>query len=164
MWEADGGRYREHQGAYPVVYINFNTVKKATWAESFGMIKGIIRTEYSRHAYIKKSPLLLDADAELFARIASDEASDADWASSLEALCRMLRAYHQTDVILLVDEYDVPVMAGYTNGYYQDVVGFLKSWLTGALKGGGISCDLPASQACSASLKSPSSPTSITSR
>ena len=128
------------------------------------MIKGIIRTEYSRHAYIKKSPLLLDADAELFARIASDEASDADWASSLEALCRMLRAYHQTDVILLVDEYDAPVMAGYTNGYYQDVVGFLKSWLTGALKGGGISCDLPASQACSASLKSPSSPTSITSR
>ena len=137
VWEADGGRYREHQGAYPVVHISFNTVKKQTWEASYGTIKGIVTVEYSRHAYLESSPALSESDAALFRRIIEGTATDPDWASSLESLCRMLRAYHDRGVVLLVDEYDAPVMAGYTFGYYGEVVNFLKGWLTGVLKDGG---------------------------
>lgn len=42
--------------------------------------------------------------------------------------------HHDSPVVVLIDEYDAPVMAGYTNGYYREIVDFLKSWLTGALK------------------------------
>ena len=137
VWEADGGRYREHQGAYPVVHISFNTVKKQAWEASYGVIKGIIAAEYARHAYLESSSALLEPDAALFRRIVAGTATDAEWAASLESLCRMLRAHHNRSVVLLVDEYDAPVMAGYTNGYYDEAVDFFKGWLTGALKDGG---------------------------
>lgn len=52
-------------------------------------------------------------------------------------LIRFLRAHHGRSVIFLIDECDAPVMVGYTHGYYQAVVAFLKVWLTGALKDGG---------------------------
>ena len=137
VWDADGGRYREHQGAYPVVHISFNTVKKQAWEAAYGVIKGIIAAEYARHAYLESSSALLEPDAALFRRIVAGTATDAEWAASLESLCRMLRAHHNRSVVLLVDEYDAPVMAGYTNGYYDEAVDFFKGWLTGALKDGG---------------------------
>ena len=137
VWEADGGRYREYQGAYPVVHISFNTVKKQAWEASYGAIKGIIAAEYARHAYLESSSALLEPDTALFRRIVAGTATDAEWAASLESLCRMLRAHHNKSVVLLVDEYDAPVMAGYTNGYYDEAVDFFKGWLTGALKDGG---------------------------
>lgn len=48
-----------------------------------------------------------------------------------------MKDYHDRPVIILIDEYDAPVMAAYTNGYYDEAVSFLKRWLTGALKDGG---------------------------
>lgn len=137
VWEADGGRYREYQGAFPVVHISFNTVKKQAWEASYGAIKGIITAEYARHAYLESSSALLEPDVALFRHIVAGTATDAEWAASLESLCRMLRAHHNKSVVLLVDEYDAPVMAGYTNGYYDEAVDFFKGWLTGALKDGG---------------------------
>ena len=137
VWDADGGRYREHQGAYPVVHISFNTVKKQAWEAAYGVIKGIIAAEYARHAYLESSSALLEPDVALFRRIVAGTATDAEWAVSLESLCRMLRAHHNKSVVLLADEYDAPVMAGYTNGYYDEAVDFFKGWLTGALKDGG---------------------------
>lgn len=50
VWEADGGRYREHQGAYPVVRMSLNTVKRLRWEESYGAIKPLVAAEYRRLA------------------------------------------------------------------------------------------------------------------
>ena len=140
IWEAEGGRYRESQGAFPVVFINLNTVKRATWRESYGVLKSVIVAEYARHSYMAESLRLNVVQRGFLDRLLSGMASDDDYAVSLEALCRMLHAYHGKPVVLLIDEYDAPVMAGYSaanGGYYHEVVDFLKGWLTGALKGGG---------------------------
>ena len=139
IWEAEDGRYREHQGAYPVVHVSFNTVKRLTWEESYGAIKFLVSAEYRRHAYLKESEALLSDDRDYVARVmaGSGAASDEDYAESLRMLTSLLRKHHGRAVVVLVDEYDAPVMAGYTNGYYREVVGFLKGWLTGALKDGG---------------------------
>lgn len=140
IWEAEGGRYRSHQGAYPVVFVNFNTVKKDTWGASLGEIRDLIATEYERHAYLSESPRLSDDERNYFDRICSGSASDADIAASLRRLCLLLYKHHGRRVVLLVDEYDAPVMAAYSapnGGYYEEVVSFLKGWLTGAIKDGG---------------------------
>ncbi len=137
VWEAEGGRYREHQGAYPVVYISFNTVKKYTWQAAFAAIRDVVTREYGRHDYLRASDALNAEDKAYFARVVSGQAGQDELANSLARLCGMLRVHHNRGVVVLIDEYDAPVMAGYTYGYFNDIVGFLKGWLTGALKDGG---------------------------
>lgn len=140
IWEAADGGYRAYQGAYPVVHVSFSTAKKLTWKDSLAEIRGLVAEEYLRHRYLREGNTPLSPeDVAYFDAIAGNRASDADFARSLAVLCRMLRDYHGRGVVVLVDEYDAPVMAGYTNGYYDYVVSFLKGWLTGALKDGGTS-------------------------
>ena len=140
IWEAEGGRYREHQGAYPVVHISFNTAKKDTWTASYGEIKRLIASEYQQHTYLADSDALFPEQRDYVARMKAGTASDEEYASSLATLCQLLARHHGKRVVLLVDEYDAPVMAGYSapgGGYYREVVSFLKGWLTGAIKDGG---------------------------
>ena len=139
IWEAHDGGYRGHQGTYPVVYINLNTVKKSSWQASYGEIRRLVVAEYERHAYLAQSPALGVSEHSLLNRILTGSADDADIAGSLASLCHMLHAHHRKQVVLLVDEYDAPVMAAASapdGGYCHEAVDFLKGWLTGALKGG----------------------------
>ncbi len=140
IYEAHGGWYRKHHAAYPVVYINFNTVKKANWPAAYEAIKGIVVREYDRHGYLAHSDKLSDLQKGMYERVLHGQVSAAEYETSLEELCRMLSQHHGQRAVLLVDECDAPVMAGYSaanGGYYCEVVDFLKAWLTGALKGGG---------------------------
>lgn len=140
IWDAGDGRYRRYQGAYPVVYVSMCTAKKSTWDATYGALRNLIGDEYARHEYLADSAELDEDARALFRRIKSGVASDAEFADSLMTLCRMLARHHHTGVVMLIDEYDAPVMAGYSapdGGYYRDVVDFLKGWLTGALKDGG---------------------------
>ena len=140
VWEADGGRYQQFQGAYPVVHLSFRTAKGDTWAQTYGAIRELVIAEVKRHAYLAQSDALLDEDRGRIARLMSGEATDEEYAGSLLFLCRCLEAHHGCHVVVLIDEYDAPVMAGFSapdGGYYREVVSFLKGWLTGALKDGG---------------------------
>ncbi len=137
VWDAEGGRYREHQGAYPVIHLSLRTCKGNTWAETYGALQALVTTEYRRHAYLRESGALLPEERDYVARVMAGTASDADYAASLETLALYLRRHHGRGAVVLIDEYDAPVMAGYTEGYYREVVSFLKGWLTGALKDGG---------------------------
>ena len=140
VWEADGGRYRGDFERYPVVYISMRTAKGRTWRDTYGALKNTIAAEYARHRYLAESPRLSDADRAFVRRIASGEGQAEEYADSLMRLTRMLKEHHGQGSVVLIDEYDAPVMAGYSldgSGYYDEVVGFLKRWLTGALKDGG---------------------------
>lgn len=140
VWDAGGGAYRVHQGAYPVVHFSFNGLKQREWALEYQTMRLLVAAEYQRHGYLAQSPRLSDADHDYFASMSNGFASEADLIQSLVMLCRMLCKHHGRRVVLLVDEYDAPVMAGYSapgGGYYPEVVSFLKGWLTSALKDGG---------------------------
>ena len=134
IWVAEGGRFREHCGAYPVVHFSFNDVKKPDWNVGYSTVRAAMAQEYLRHGYLLESSSLSDLERERFERIAGGTASEGEFASSLLFLTQMLQKHHGQSVIVLIDEYDAPVMAGYTYGYYDEVVAFLKGWLTGALK------------------------------
>lgn len=134
IWDAEGGRFREHCGAYPVVRFSFNDVKKPDWEVGYSTVRAAMAREYLRHGYLLESNTLGDLERERFERIAGGTASEGEFASSLLLLTQMLQKHHGQSVVVLIDEYDAPVMAGYTYGYYDEVVAFLKGWLTGALK------------------------------
>ena len=134
IWVAEGGRFREHCGAYPVVHFSFNDVKKPDWNVGYSTVRAAMAQEYLRHGYLLESSSLSDLERERFERIAGGTASEGEFASSLLFLTQMLQKHHGQSVIVLIDEYDAPVMAGCTYGYYDEVVAFLKGWLTGALK------------------------------
>lgn len=141
IWEAENGRYRQYQGAFPVIYLSLNAVKRLSWHEARDGLRAIVTSEYQRHRYLAESQSLTDDDKAYFARVRAASATDEDYARSLLELARLLKRHHGRGVIILIDEYDAPVMAGYTNGYYNEVVSFLKSWLTGALKDGGAALE-----------------------
>ena len=137
IWDADDGRYREHQGAYPVIYISFNPVKKQCWEDAWGALNQLIVWEYIRHGYLSDSAELNEQERAYFERVAGWEAADGDIESSLINLTRLLFKHHGRRPVVLIDEYDAPVMAARDNGYYDEMVSFLKGWLTAALKDGG---------------------------
>ncbi len=140
IWDADGGRYREFLGAYPVIYLSLRTAKGLSWDDSYGALKNIISAEFCRYRAALSGANTGDYEWEVFNRICDGRGSSADYADSLLLLARLLKAYYKKSVVILIDEYDAPVMAGYSahdGGYYSEVVAFVKRWLTGALKDGG---------------------------
>lgn len=80
---------------------------------------------------------LNEQERAYFERVAGWEAADGDIESSLINLTRLLFKHHGRRPVVLIDEYDAPVMAARDNGYYDEMVSFLKGWLTAALKDGG---------------------------
>lgn len=140
IWDADGGRYRAFLGAYPVVFLSLRTAKGRTWEQTYEAIKSTIILEYQRHPELVASELLDDSDRAFYRDITMRTATEPQYASSLERLCTLLRKHHGKNAVVLIDEYDAPVMAAYSapdGGYYGEAVSFLKGWLTGALKDGG---------------------------
>lgn len=141
VWDAKGGRYRKHQGVYPVVYLSLNDVKKANWDLAYGAIEGKMAAEYQRHAYLATSEHLSEWERSQFERIANYQGTRDDVESSLRQLALYLAKHHGRGVVVLIDEYDAPIMASRSNGYYREAVDFTKGWLTGALKDGGAALE-----------------------
>lgn len=140
IWEMGGGAYREHFAAYPVIYLNMRTAKGDTWEQTYDVLKDMLAVEVERHVYLSESIAADPVAVALFDRMRTGAATESDYAGSLLYLARLLRAHHGKPVVLLIDEYDASVMAGYSapdGGYYREVVTFLKRLLTGPLKDGG---------------------------
>ena len=142
IWDAEGGRYRAEQGVRPVIFFTLNDVKKSTWEECYQALEGKVAAEYQRHGYLEASDALGEAERAQFERVRDKRGSRDDVESSLRQLALYLRKHHGRGVVILIDEYDAPIMTGHGRGYYRPVVDFMKGWLTGALKDGGAALDL----------------------
>ena len=125
----------------PVVYFSLNDVKKLSWDECYQTLEGKIAAEYQRHGYLADSAALSEIERAQFGRVLRKEGVYDDVASSLRQLTLYLRKHHNRNVVVLIDEYDAPIMAAHTYGYYREAVGFIKGWLTGALKDGGAALE-----------------------
>lgn len=140
VWEAEGGRYREHQGAYPVVHLSFRAAKGDSWEQAHGALRELVAAEARRHDYLLESPSMTRDDRDRLSRLIAGTSSDPELAGSLLFLTRCLRRHHGRGVVVLLDEYDAHITAAYSapgGGYYREAVSFLRGWLTGALKDGG---------------------------
>ncbi|KXG78323.1 hypothetical protein AN618_03890 [Fervidicola ferrireducens] len=126
---------RKHQNKYPVIHITFKDAKFQDWNMEFEMLKKIISRTYTEKKYLLESDKVERWDKNFIEKIIEGKGEYVDYAESLQRLIRMLEDHHGEKVILLIDEYDVPIESGYVNGYYEKVVDFMRCMLTAALKG-----------------------------
>lgn len=126
IWKC-GQKYREHQGKYPVIFLTFKEVKFRTWEECIAYLKYIFALEFNRHSELLESDRCSIFEKKYFSKIASAEASEIDLIQALYILSNMLHKHHQEETIIIIDEYDTPIQSGYTQGYYEQAVIFMRN-------------------------------------
>lgn len=133
-------------GQYPVVNLSLKSAKQPDFRTSFLKLRSEIVREFRRHSYLKESQILSDEDKQEFGRYAAfmDE-TEIDSAEKLQAevsrfaialrdLSGYLKKHHNKNVIILLDEYDVPLENSYYAGFYDEMVAFIRSLFESALK------------------------------
>ncbi len=123
-----------HQGQYPMIFITFKDIKKTTWDDCYKKLIDVISKEFKRHDYLLKGSILDSNQKRDFKKIMAKKADLVLYESALENLSAFLADYHKKKPIILIDEYDTPVHAGFINNYYEDVINFMRSFLCGGLK------------------------------
>ena len=127
--------FQDYFGKYPVIFITFKDIKHVTWEACWNDIKHIISQVYETHSYLLNSDYLSEQESLDYKNIIKKEANEVDYSNSLKMLSKHLNDYHQKDVIILTDEYDTPIHAGYQYGYYDEyAIPFMRNLLSGAYK------------------------------
>ena len=121
----------EEQGAYPVVYISLKGIKADTWESSFFLIKSLISSIYNEFEYIREK--LNESQLESFNKIWLKK-DDGEYRNALKNLTSFLHEYYKKEVILLIDEYDSPLINAYEHGYYDEAIVFFQVFYGEALK------------------------------
>ena len=124
--------YIKEQGQYPVIFISMKGIKDITWEEAKSCLKILISKLYSEFKY-----LLDDLDEFDLPRFKKYLLADIDFANlknALEFLTRVLYEKHKKEVILLIDEYDSPLISAYEHNYYDEAINFFKVFYGEALK------------------------------
>ena len=127
-------KYKTHQGQYPVIFITFKDVNSNNWELCYEHLNNTVISEYKRHRYLLDSDCLYDEDKKLFQQIINNAAGRADYENALKNLSQYLYKYYGKKTIILIDEYDTPIQQGYLNGYYDEIIGFMRNFLSGGLK------------------------------
>ncbi|QTA83102.1 AAA ATPase-like domain-containing protein [Desulfonema limicola] len=123
-----------HQGKYPVIYLTFKDLKALSWKSLFIHITSLLQKEFDRHTYLLESDALSQPDTAYFQSILNREAGIEDCADALFRLSQYLFHFHKERVVILIDEYDTPIHAGYTKGYYEEIISFMRGFLSAGLK------------------------------
>ncbi|MDF2719281.1 MAG: family ATPase [Paenibacillus sp.] len=129
-----GEAYMRHQGQYPVIYLTFKDVKCDDWPQCFQEMSRVIGEEYRRHAGLLESGNLFADERTHYVAIMERTADSSAYRNSLRQLSAWLERCYGRKTVILIDEYDTPIIAGYTEGYYDEVIGFMRHLLSGALK------------------------------
>ena len=128
----DKTKYKKEQGKYPIIKLNLKSVEANTWEETYSGIKEIIRQLFESKRYVMD--LLNDEEKALYRKFLLKEADLSEYKLSLKLLSQYLYNYYNEKVIILIDEYDVPIQKGYLKGFYSDIVDFIKGVFNNALK------------------------------
>jgi hypothetical protein len=133
IWEC-GDAYRNHQGKYPVIFLNFKDIKFTSWEESFEALKLVLRDEYMRHWELFSSDALNAVELKYLEGIQNLTLSDVEYTRALANLTSMLEKHHQEKAVILIDEYDTPIQQGHSAGFYDEVITFMRNFMSGGLK------------------------------
>ena len=118
---------------YPTIFVSFRQVDGLDFTGAYDMLTWVISELYKRHLYLLDSEKIDNTDKDIAERLVSGNASLKDTKGSLLLLTRMLQQHYGKSVILLIDEYDVPVAKANSNGYYNEMLDVMKG-LMQALK------------------------------
>ena len=123
--------YFDKQGEFPVISISFKNYNKNDWESGFKSVKSIVSDIYAEFEYLMEH--LNKRDLKRFEDIWLEK-DEGDWEKSLLNLTRYLYNYYGKKVIILIDEYDQPIINSYIRGYYKETIDFFKNFYGTVLK------------------------------
>ena len=124
--------YASEQGKYPVIFVSFKNIEEDEWEDCYFEIKNLINKLYNDFEFIRKN--LNQSELMEFDKIWLKQ-KEADWKNSLKILTKYLYDYYgKKKVVVLVDEYDTPIIQSYQAGYYKKAISFFKRFYGEALK------------------------------
>ena len=126
----------EWMNQWPVLFISFRRVDGLNFESAFGMLQETITDIYGDHLYLLDSPRISSYQKEIMDRILRKTASEEEIKASILLLTKLMQAHYSKPVILLIDEYDVPIAKASANGYYDEMLDVMKGILQ-ALKDNG---------------------------
>ena len=131
IWEEE--KYQQLQGTYPVISLSFANIKDANYATVHKKICQLITDLYAKHAYLLNGDLLFETEKNYFYRV-TEQMDDADATIALNRLSDFLSRYYGKKVIILLDEYDTPMQEAYVNGFWDEMIEFIRSLFNSTFK------------------------------
>ena len=123
--------YMSEQGKYPVIFVSLKDLKGNTWEECLNRLKLFIFDLYVEFEYIREK--MNEWDKRKFEKVLYEK-EDADYIMSLKFLADSLYKYYGEKVIILIDEYDAPIINAFDKGYYNEAINFFQTFYSSALK------------------------------
>lgn len=133
IWNC-GQKYRDYQGKYPVIFISFKDIKHKNWEDSLRNVASVLAGEILRHKELLDSEKVNDFDKEYLQKAAGQKADEVELSQSLLILSRALDEHYGVAPVIIIDEYDTPIQQGYTAGFYDQAVSFMRNFFSGGLK------------------------------
>ena len=129
--KVSNSEYMSEQGKYPVIFISLKDLKGDTWEECLKRLKLFIFDLYAEFEYIREK--MNEWDKRKFEKVLYEN-EDADYIMSLKFLADSLYKYYEKKVIILIDEYDAPIINAFDKGYYNEAINFFQTFYSSALK------------------------------
>ena len=119
---------------YPTLFLSFKDVDGTIFENALGLLQFTIAELCKKHTYLIESAGVDQDDKETFRKLKSMGSNLPELQGSIIMLMNMMKAYYNKPVILLIDEYDVPIAKASSNGYYKEMLEVMKAMLSTALK------------------------------
>ena len=119
---------------YPTLCLTFKDVDGLTFSSAYEMLSEMISEAYKTHVYLLESDVISSYDKVSMQRIVEGQATVVDIKKSIALLMKLMAIYYAKPVILLIDEYDVPIAKASSHGYYEEMMDIMKALLSTALK------------------------------
>jgi len=123
--------HMQEQGQYPVIYISFRNMEEVSWENSHIAIRQLISNMYDEFKFIREE--MDERELFYFDNVWFNK-DIVDWKGSLKALTKYLYEYYGKKAVVLIDEYDTPIIQAYQEGYYKQAISFFKKFYGDAMK------------------------------
>ena len=124
--------YMSEQGKYPVIFISLKDLKENSWEECLESIKDIMYKVFNEYEFLREK--LNFVEKRQFDKIWEMTGNEKNFKTSLLDLSKYLNKYYSKKVIILIDEYDSPIINAFNNGYYNEAINFFQVFYSSALK------------------------------
>ena len=121
-----------HQGQYPVLYFSLKEIRGTTWEIAYDKLRQMMNAAATEFSSVESR--LNPSEGRRLRELTTETASQAVLENSLRDLAIWVQRHHGKPVVILIDEYDTPILEAYAHGYYEEMASFMRSWLGEGLK------------------------------
>ena len=131
IWESE--KYKKLQGTYPVLFLSFASIKDSSYKAARESICRTIEEQYNINDFLLKGNLLNEKEKAYYQEVCADM-EDSVASAALRSLSGFLGRYYGKKVVILLDEYDTPMQEAYVNGYWSEMVAFIRGLFNATFK------------------------------